>query len=84
MSNRTDARIADVREWVRQAFSVGAGIDVRVLEEDVEHGGISRAETVIVIDRPQGPETHRLHLPIDRVSPAHLWQLAAGDHGCCR
>ena len=27
---------------------------------------------------------HRLHLPLERISPAHLWQLAAGDHGCCR
>jgi hypothetical protein len=84
MGSSTDARVADVRAWTRQAFALDPAVEVDVLEEAVSHGEVSQIETVIVVGRPTGPEVHRLHLPIDRVSPAHLWQLAAGDHGCCR
>jgi hypothetical protein len=84
MSRRVDPYLADVEQWTRQAFALDPGIVVRVYEEALGDDAGSRVETVIVLDRPAGPEEHRLHLPVDRVSPAHLWQLAAGDHGCCR
>lgn len=84
MNGRAASYVADVREWTRQAFALGVQAEVEVIEEDVEHAGGARTETVIVIERAAGREVHRLHIPVDRVSPAHLWQLAAGDHGCCR
>ncbi|MFM7534584.1 MAG: hypothetical protein ACKO91_02160 [Acidimicrobiales bacterium] len=84
MNDRAASYVADVREWTRRAFALDPRVAVQVIEEDVEHADGARTETLIVIERATGREEHRLHIPVDRVSPAHLWQLAAGDHGCCR
>lgn len=80
------ARAAQVRQWARTAFGLGDDDVVLVTELRCHEPGCPPVETVIAILGAEASERveHRLHLPLAEVAPAHLWQLAAGDHGCCR
>jgi hypothetical protein len=75
-----------VRQWARAAFGLGDDDVVLVTELRCHEDGCPPVETVIAIlgTDPSERVEHRLHLPLAEVAPAHLWQLAAGDHGCCR
>ena len=76
-------RVRQVKDWTRQAFSLDDAI-VLVAEVACTEEGCPPVETVIAIMGGAGRVEHRLHLRIVDITPAHLWQLAAGDHGCCR
>lgn len=78
------ARVRQVKEWVRQAFSLDDTVVVIAAEVACTEDGCPPIETVIGIMAEEGRVEHRLHLRIADITPAHLWQLAAGDHGCCR
>jgi len=78
------AKVRQVKEWVRQAFGIGEDQTVMVAEVTCTEPGCPPIETVIAILDASGRAEHRLHLAVADLAPMHLWQLAAGDHGCCR
>ena len=82
--DRGDAR--RVRDLVRAAFGLGDDAVVTVTELRCHDDGCPPVETVIAIFGPADGERseHRLHLAVAEIAPAHVWQLAAGEHGCCR
>ncbi len=70
---------------LRQAFSLDDTVVVIAAEVACTEDGCPPVETVIAIMDTGGRVEHRLHLRIaEDITPAHLRQLAAGDHGCCR
>jgi hypothetical protein len=80
------AQAAQVRRWTREAFGLGADQMILVSELRCHEPGCPPVETVITVVGAEAGERseHRLHLAVSAISPAHIWQLAAGDHGCCR
>lgn len=83
-ADRSGELVTTVKTWTREAFRLSDDTGVFIAELHCDEEGCPPVETVIALLRPEGREEHRLHLPLERISPAHLWQLAAGDHGCCR
>lgn len=77
-------RVGQVKEWTREAFGLDPDSVVLVAEVACTEAGCPPIETVIAILGDGGRLEHRLHLAVADIAPPHLWQLAAGDHGCCR
>jgi hypothetical protein len=77
-------RAARIKDWTREAFGPGDATTVMVAEVACTEPGCPPIETVIALLGDGDPVEHRLHLPMADIAPVHLWQLAAGDHGCCR
>ncbi len=77
-------RAAQIKDWTRAAFGLDDATTVLVAEIACTDPGCPPIETVIALLRDDDRSEHRIHLPMAHIAPTHLWQLAAGDPGCCR
>lgn len=75
--------MSELEHWVRAAFGLDDDTDVRVSEQ-IDQTTRTGRTTVVEYPGRDGLQSHHLHLARADITPAHLWQLAAGDDHCCR
>jgi len=75
--------MSELEHWARAAFNLDDHVVV-MFREDRDKTDPPGTTTRVDFVGPNGPQSHHLHLARTDITPAHLWQLAAGDDHCCR